>query len=155
MLDFYDVDLDYINFLKQYDTQIPNISYTSHNKFVCGIVLNVNGIKYYAPISSNTVPQRTNFLIYDNKRPISSIKFCFMFPAKEDVIQKKDISAIRTTDPAYADLLQMEYSYCVSHEQNILQKAEQVYQIGTNPSHKLFYTCCDFKKLEEIYESFH
>lgn len=44
MLDFYDVDLDYINFLKQYDTQIPNISYTSRNKFVCGIVLNINGI---------------------------------------------------------------------------------------------------------------
>ena len=54
MLKFYDIDKDYVKFLKTLDRQVPNIEYTSNNKFVCGIVLEVNNVKYYAPISHKT-----------------------------------------------------------------------------------------------------
>ena len=36
----------------------------------------------------------------------------------------------------------------------ISQKANAVYKIGCNKNHKLNYTCCDFKKLEEHYLEF-
>ncbi len=35
-LKFYDIDIDYINHLKNFDKQIPNVGYDKHNKFFCG-----------------------------------------------------------------------------------------------------------------------
>ena len=51
MLNFYDIDENYINFLKIIDSQVPNVKYDANNKFVCGIVLKVNGVNYYAPVN--------------------------------------------------------------------------------------------------------
>ena len=47
MLKFYDIDEDYIKFLKTIDKQVPNVKYDSNNKFLCGVVLDINGVKYY------------------------------------------------------------------------------------------------------------
>ena len=74
MLNFYDVKEDYAEYLRKFEHRIPNIHYASNNKFVCGIVLTVNGFDYFAPISSNTAKQRTNLLILDEHgKAISSI----------------------------------------------------------------------------------
>ncbi len=155
MLQFYDVDLKYIAYLKSYDKQIPNINYKVNNKFLCGVVLDMNGIQYYAPISSNTTIQRTNTPIYDNKGNIlSTIKLCFMFPALNKVINLKDFAIIRLTDNKYADLLEKEYEYCKANENIILDKAKKIYKVGCNKEHFLNYTCCDFKLLESIYDKY-
>ena len=151
MLRFYDINIDYIKFLKTIDNQVPNIEYKSNNKFVCGIVLEVNNIKYYAPISHKTEKQQTNLQIFDNGKPISTIKFSFMIPAFEEVLYFKNFKEVAKTDPNYAALLQAEYSYCSSHIKEIKNKALSVYKIGCNKNHRLNYTCCDFKKLEEHY----
>ena len=94
MLRFYDIDTDYIKFLKTIDHQVPNVKYNSNNKFVCGIVLEVNNIKYYAPISHKTEKQQTNIQIFDNGKPISTIRFSFMLPAFDDVLFLKDFKEI-------------------------------------------------------------
>ena len=56
---FYNVDLEYIDYLKQYETsvrgftRVPNVNYRSgNNKFFYGTVLNINRIDYFVPISS-------------------------------------------------------------------------------------------------------
>lgn len=54
MLKFYDINPEYVNYLRQFDNRIPNIVYEANNKFVCGIVLSVNKHNYFAPISSST-----------------------------------------------------------------------------------------------------
>lgn len=151
MLKFYDIDKEYINYLKTFDKQVPNITYSSNNKFVCGIVLEVNGIKYYAPISHKTDKQQTNLQIFDNGRPISTIKFSFMIPAYSEVLKLKNFKEIAKSDPNYAALLQAEYSYCSSHITDIKNKALSVYRIGCNKNHRLNYTCCNFKLLEKHY----
>ena len=158
MLKFYDIDKNYIKFLQKYDSQVPNIEYSTNNKFVCGIVLNIeeSNMDYYAPISHMTNKQQTNLLIYDNNTPISSIRFSFMIPAINDVLTEKDFKKVSETDQNYADLLNSEYRYCVGHKSDILAKALKVYRIGCNKNHRLNYTCCDFKLLEsalEIYKS--
>ena len=48
MLKFYDIDENYIQFLKTIDRQVPDVKYDSNNKFLCGVVLEINGVKYYA-----------------------------------------------------------------------------------------------------------
>ena len=151
MLRFYDIDENYINFLKTIDKQVPNITYESNNKFVCGVVLEVYGIKFYAPISHKTQKQQTSLLIYDGNRPISTIRFSFMIPALDSVLTVKNFSTIAKTDQHYADLLRAEYNYCSIHLDEITKKAFSVYKIGCNKNHRLNYTCCDFKKLESEY----
>lgn len=151
MLRFYDIDENYIQFLKTIDGQVPDVKYDSNNKFVCGVVLNINGVKYYAPVSHKTDKQQTNLQIFDNGVPISTIRFSFMIPAFDEVLTYKNFKDIAKNDPSYADLLHAEYSYCSFYEQDIKDKAFSVYKIGCNKKHRLNYTCCDFKKLEEHY----
>ena len=149
MLKFYDIDENYIRFLKTIDRQVPDVKYDSNNKFVCGVVLNVNGIKYYAPISHKTDKQQTNMQIFDNGVPISTIRFSFMIPAFDDVLTYKDFKEIAKTDPNYASLLHAEHSFCRNNITDIKEKALSVYKIGWNKKHRLSYTICDFKKLEK------
>ena len=151
MLKFYDIDENYIQFLKTIDRQVPDVKYDSNNKFLCGIVLDVHGVKYYAPISHKTDKQQTNLQIFDNGVPISTIRFSFMIPAFDEVITYKNFKDIAKIDPAYASLLHAEHSYCSNNVADIKSKALSVYKIGCNKNHRLNYTCCDFKKLEEYY----
>jgi len=151
---FYDIDQNYITYLKTIDNQIPDIKYITNNKFVCGIVLNMNGIDYYTPVSHTTQKQRTNLQIFDKGKPISSIRFSFMFPAMNEVLQIKNFKQIATCDQKYADLLNSELQWCIKNEEAIYNKAKSVYNIGCNKNHKLNYACCDFRKLEENYKKY-
>ena len=148
---FYDIDENYVKFLQSIDRQIPNIHYGTNNKFVCGVVLKIGGVKYYAPISHITKKFQTSMLIFDRGRVISSIRFSFMLPAYDEVLSEKDFKKIAEKDQNYANIISAEYDYCRHHKEEIYQKAEAVYKIGCNKNHKLNFTCCDFKKLEAEY----
>ncbi len=153
MLNFYDVNPEYAAYLRQFDSRIPNIIYDKHRKFVCGIVLTVDGHNFFAPISSNTSKQKTCILIQDDAgRVLSSIKFSFMFPVPDSALTKKNFSAIRATDVHYADLLGKELTFCRANEDVILEKAKSVYKIGCNPNHVLHKFCCDFSLLQEKHD---
>ena len=150
MLKFYDIDEDYVKYLQAIDKQIPNISYDTNNKFVCGIVLNINDFNYYAPISSNKAIQKTNLPILNkDDNVIAAIRFCFMFPAPAEVLTEKNLRLIDAVNSKYADLLSTEYDYCLLNQQRILDKAKSIYKIGCNKKHVLNYTCCDFQLLEQ------
>lgn len=151
MLKFYDIDENYVKYLQTIDGQVPNIHYSTNNKFVCGVVLNIDGVDYYAPISHTTKKYQTSLLIYNKSIPISSIRFSFMIPAYDEVLTELNFSEISKRDKKYADLLKTEYDYCRINKATIYQKAQAVYKIGCNKEHKLNYTCCDFKKLESEY----
>ena len=151
MLKFYDIEENYVRFLQSIDNQIPNIHYSTNNKFVCGVVLDINGIDYYAPISHTTRKYQTSLLIYNGATPISSIRFSFMFPANNKVLTELNFSEISKRDKKYADLLRTEYNYCKNNRAAIYKKAQSVYKIGCNKNHKLNYTCCDFQTLEKEY----
>ena len=151
---FYDIDEGYVKYLQTIDPQVPNIHYNTNNKFVCGVVLEINGVKYYAPISHTTRRFQTSMLIYDNNRPISSIRFSFMIPAYEEVLIQKNFSQIAKIDQNYANILAAEHRYCQAHKQDIYSKAHSVYRIGCNKNHRLNYACCDFKRLEKEYKNY-
>ena len=51
MIRFYYIDTEYIKYLQQMEPRVPNIQYSEHDKFVCGIVLKIHDMEYYAPIS--------------------------------------------------------------------------------------------------------
>ena len=89
-LNFYQIDANYITYLLKFDSRVPKVEYSAvnaHEKFLCGIVLNVHSHEYFAPISSFRTPQRTNIIIRDdNGKVVSSIRFSFMIPVPHDVV---------------------------------------------------------------------
>lgn len=156
-MEFYTVDVNYGNYLRSIDRRIPNFVYSGHDKFVVGVLLQINGHSYYAPVSHNTKPYQTSFMISDPRNPshrLSSIRFAYMFPAESKYLKKLDFAAIRSIDPNYADLLEKEYLFCKANQTAIIAQACKVYRKATNPSDYFNKICCDFHKLEREYKNY-
>ena len=152
-LKFYEVDSEYIKYLKENaDDKIPNLEYEKHKKFFCGIVLTINNFNYFAPVSSYNKKAHTVFLIMDKDRktnelkPISSLRFSFMFPCPIEYLNQKDFSK---EDEKYRNLLRKELHYCNENREKIKKLANMVYKLGLNEKTRERFNICDFKKLEE------
>ena len=148
---FYEVDAAYIDYLSKVDTRVPRVDYSAsshHDKFLCGIVLTVNGHDYFAPISSFTKPQRTNVLIRNAQgRVLSSIRLSFMIPIPPGVASLKDIDAEQSQN--YRFLLYNELRFCNRNADYIRQRARIIYDAVTVRQIPLMVkNCCDFKVLE-------
>ena len=99
-LNFYIADLEYVEYLKKSEqtkrgfSRVPNMDYDDNHKmkFLCGIVLQVNNMNYYVPVSSYKNQKPDNFLIKsDNGKVVSSLRFNYMFPVPEAVISERCI----------------------------------------------------------------
>ncbi len=151
-LNFYDIDSKYTDYLRNHDDKIPYISYENRDKFLCGVVLSINGINYYVPVSSNKKKYLSSFMICDDgengeKIPISSLRFSFMFPCPIECITQKDLK--KETDTKYKGLTQKEYEYCNKHINQIKKKASKIYELAKNKEFREKYNLCNFELLEE------
>lgn len=147
-LNFYDIDPEYLDYLRAVDPSVPNHTYANHNKFFCGVVTQMNGFYYFAPVSSFNRQQATNLVIKNPQgKNIASIRFCFMVPATKSVLQYKDFSLEQ--DEKYVELLSTELNFCRQNQARVLKTAQRVYSYGTIPTHPQFRNCCKFLELEE------
>jgi protein AbiQ len=151
---FYTIDFDYLRYMKEADCKVPNFDYDEHDKFFFGVVLQINDMKYFAPISSKKVDNATSMPIKEvrNKRSeqIASIRLCFMLPVPDDALEEVDIAWLRLTKGEnYADFVAKEYSYCKNNFNRITRRAQIVYNFGTHPEHKYYQYCCNFHALED------
>ena len=123
-------------------------------KFFCGIVLTINNFNYFAPVSSYNKKVHTSFLIMDKDRetkklkPISSLRFSFMFPCPIEYLSQKDFSK---EDEKYRNLLRKELRYCNKNREKIKKLANEVYKLGLKEETRKKFNICNFKKLEENY----
>ena len=88
-LNFFTADFDYVSYLQEAEkksrgfSRVPHMEYTigHKQKFLCGVVLQVNGFDYYVPVTSFKQQKPDNFLIAaDNGQVVSSLRFNYMFP---------------------------------------------------------------------------
>jgi len=121
---------------------------SKHDKFLCGIVLSINGHDYFAPISSFITQQRTNIIIKNEEgKSLSSIRFSFMIPVPPNVVVAKKIKD--EPSPTYRRLLDWELQYCQKNSKAIYRLAKFVYNTVVNNRDPIMVkNCCDFKKLE-------
>jgi protein AbiQ len=154
---FYDVNLDYIKYLKEAEkskrgfTRVPDIEYQNEKKMVCGVVLEMNGCKYYVPVSSYKTQQANNLLIRlddDKFNPVKgSLRFNYMFPVDDRYITKRDFAKEK---PGRAEFLRRQWVYCNSIEDDIKKMAQNTYDAVVKGSDKgLVKASCDFRLLEE------
>lgn len=156
MCKFYNIDFEYLAFLKEREPKVPNFECEEHDKFFFGVVLNINGINYYVPVSSKKWKNQTSMLMKDYSdnpakpaRELGSLRFGYMLPAPDNMLSELDFTWLRLTKGSnYSDLVAREYDFCKKNIDRIMRRAKRVYYFGTNEESPLYQYCCKFKLLE-------
>lgn len=131
--------------------KFQSIKIMEKNRPFVGIVLQINGIKYIAPLSSKISKGQTDFKVKSANETKATIRFAYMFPIIESALIEIDYSAEFNIDFKYTALLIKEDLYINQHKARIHEIAFKTY---TNTITKRFgfeKFCCDFAKLEEKY----
>ena len=156
-LDFYIADANYVKYLQDAESglrgfsRVPNMAYCEKYKpkFLCGIVLQVNEVDYYVPVTSYKQQKPDNFLIVaDNGQVVSSLRFNYMFPIPKEVVSVRIIAS--EPDLAYRALLAQELRYCINNQEMIQRLAERTYKrVLLGKDLGLVANSCDFLFLEK------
>ena len=152
-LKIYEIENSYIDHL------VPFAPHLFHNKKenqenerkYIGIILTVNGLDYFAPLSSfkekhKKMKNNMDFLRVGN---YAVINLNNMFPVPKSQCIYVDIS--KESNPSYKALLSAEYRIITSLTERILKNAKSLYEykMKNGNSTPLAKRCNDFKLLEE------
>ncbi len=157
----YRVPDNYINYLWSIDC---NVQKNNGERMYIGVVLEVEGVKYFAPLSS---PKPND---YDNRGKVKKnstalhrivkdkgtdkedflgkIKFTSMIPVREDILIEVDIDSFH--DLKYKNMLNKQIYYINGKKEKFSRDANIIYNDKINGNtYKFYYPfIVDFKKLE-------
>ena len=151
---FYQIENNYIDYLS------PHAPHLFHNKQAgqqnerkyIGIILQVNGFDYFAPLSSfkpkhNKMPEMIDFI---KIKKYAVINLNNMFPVPLSECSYVDIS--KEKDKNYRALLVSEYRYIKSIQEKIRKNASNIYKHKTEHGNStgLAKRCNDFILLEGL-----
>ena len=154
----YEISPAYVRYLVPHAPHLfQNKKAGQHNerKYI-GIVLTVNGMDYFAPLSSfkekhRRMPEGLDFIKIKN---YAVINLNNMFPVPPGQYTYVDISKERNLK--YKSLLLAEYRYIKSIQEKIRKNAANLYRLKTNgPSSPLTKRCNDFLTLESLCKEYH
>ncbi len=150
----YEVDAKYINYLSQFAPHLflnKQPGQQNERKYI-GIVLSVNGMDYFAPLSSfkpkhNAMRDGIDFIKIKN---YAVINLNNMFPIAPNTYSYVDISAVK--NEKYKELLRAEYRYIKSIQERIRKNALTLYKLWLKDGNKtaLGKRCNDFTLLEDV-----
>jgi len=163
-LKWYIVDKDYVNYLRRYDSKVENIDYADKLKPYIGILVTINDINYYVPISSvkekhYKIKEGMDFIkIIEDKRIVGVLNLNNMIPILDKNIKElkyKNIEEYRefSSDKErklYISFLSFELGLINDKIEKIRRNALKLYnEKEKNPDSNLSKRCCNFKLLEE------
>ena len=157
-LSFYDVNKEYIAFLKKVETDargftyVPDMEYNGEQKFLCGVVLDINGFKYYVPVTSYKQRQSENILIVFEHHKYNKIKgslrFNYMFPVPDECLCERIIK--NEPNVVRRMFLNDQLQFCIDNEPRILNQALRTYNVVNKGLNKgLLNNACMFGLLEK------
>ena len=163
-LKWYVVDKEYVSYLKKFDDKVENINYTERLKPYIGILITINEINYYVPISSvkekhYQMNEDMDFIkIVENDRILGVLNLNNMIPIDNEnvrVLKYKEIDEYRKfkndkEKHLYISFLNFELRLINDKIDKIKSNAVELYNEKINrPNSKISKRCCDFKLLEE------
>ncbi len=163
-LKWYVVDKEYVSYLKKFDDKVENINYTERLKPYIGILITINEINYYVPISSvkekhYQMNEDMDFIkIMENDRILGVLNLNNMIPIDNEnvrVLKYKEIDEYRKFKDdkekhLYISFLSFELGLINDKIDKIKSNAVELYNEKINrPNSKISKRCCDFKLLEE------
>jgi len=152
---FFVVSDKYINYLKEYENKVCD-NYGEKRTHI-GIVIEINNIKYVAPLTSND----KDYLLFNKKlsrlvHPIENGKLGFIRIANMIPVPISELTPIflrDVNDSKYKDILHSQYLFLkkeVNHT-SIMKMAYKIYDIRCNfHNHYLHSDICNFKLLENL-----
>ena len=164
----YVINLDYINYLKQFDNKVPNVDYDEKFKLFIGKVKmnNDTDIGFYIPLTSakpkfESMDDRLDFIkICDpiDDTIIGAIDINNMIPAPDIAVQEFSYDLIRYNDSfpteldkyMYYDLAINELEYLNNIDDKIIQNAKTIFTLCRNNNDSygnLKKRCCNFMLL--------
>lgn len=167
-MEFYVVDKTYISELQKIDGLVGKNEYgDGAMKFYLGIVLMVNDMNYFVPISSPKVKHysmsdNTDFIKIhdlDTNELLCVLNINNMIPVPTKCLIKLRYDKLKnyrnfSSEIEYRNyvmLLQKELRSIQFNEEKIKEHASSTYRIKNNfPKSKISQRCCDFKRLEEV-----
>ncbi len=156
---FYQVNNAYIDYLLPYAPHLfhnKKAGQRNERKYI-GIVLSINGVDYFAPLSSfkpkhKTMKEMLDFIKIKN---YAVINLNNMFPVPKTEYSYIDIN--KEPDLRYRNLLQAEYRFIKSIQEKIRKNAEVIYnhKLSKGSSTGLAKRCNDFLLLESACKKYH
>jgi len=155
---FYNIKDDYITFLRQYDMKIAENKHEARP--YVGVVLEINGIYYYAPFTSPK-PKHQKMKNGKDFRKINqgiygAINFNNMIPVVSEALIEIDINNLE--DEKYKNLLFNQLNYIRADKKQIEKTAAQLHTLLLTADNELNkhdlqikQRCCNIKLLEEKY----
>ena len=126
---FYYIDDDYINYLRKAESLISDNK--SCTRPYVGIIIQVNQIDFYVPLSSPKAKHKNMNNSKDfrkiNGGQYGVINLNLMIPAPTNVVHEIDFSSIQ--DYKYRRLLQNQYKCIKQDWQNITNAAQNLYNL--------------------------
>jgi protein AbiQ len=155
MISFYEIDDDYIDYLRQFDNKILSTKdgNRKYSRKYIGIMMHNHDRKYFIPLSSYKPKTYDNMYESKSLKKIGNmavLRINNMIPVIDEVIHKVNFNSI--TDQNYKCLLQSEYRIIKSREKEIRTDSRIIYFYRLNDKNKdkgLYNLCCDYKLLEE------
>ena len=152
-ISFYQVDAAYIDYLAQYAPHLfhnKSAAQQNERKHI-GVILMVNGVEYFAPLSSAKPKHKTmrETLDFIKIKDYAVINLNNMFPVPPGLASYVDFS--KEKDDKYRSLLLAEYRIIKAFREKIRKNASIVYnhKLQNGNSTGLSKRCNDFLLLEE------
>lgn len=156
-MEFYTVSDAYIAYLKAIDNKVPD-NYSEKRPYI-GVILEVDGHKYLAPLTSYKTKQDridpstpTIFKLHEKGDPnnkLGMVAINNMFPILDSEITKVDFTA---QEARYRRMLNLQLAFIKSNQDQIRARARALHKLITEKSHKFFASIsCDFAALEAGY----
>ena len=152
-LRFYEIDEKYIDFLSHYSEHLfhnAKIQQNYSRKYI-GILFEINGMKYFAPLSSfkpkhKRLSETIDFIKIGD---MAVINLNNMIPVPEGIYVPKNPNL--ETDQQYKNLLNNERRIIKQRTEQIINNAHSVYnhKLTNDEKSKLSQRCNDFRLLEE------
>ena len=155
MLSFYEIDDDYIEYLRRFDKKvlITKDEDRMHTRKYIGIMFHNREYKYFIPLSSykpETYDDMYESISLKKIGNMAVLRINNMIPVVDDVVHEVIFNSV--PDMKYRNLLISEYRIIKTREREIRIDSRIVYHYRLNHKNKgkgLYDLCCNFQLLEE------
>ena len=166
-LNLYRIDMKYIRNLHDIDNRVSSVSpqIGKQHRIYVGIVVICNQRKYLISLSHpvekhKRMNPRADFdkIVNKNGKLLGVLNYNLMIPVEEQQLLKVDLNACKADsigEKYYKQLCIDELNWCRKHADDIINKANCLYQLCTGESnYKGKARCLDFKRLERECEKY-
>lgn len=164
MGDFYEktlilvrLDVDYCNYLRQFDCKVPYNYNEKKMRPYIGVLFEVDNFKYFAPLSSPKpkhlkLKTKLDFMKLDNGK-LGAINFNNMLPVTENNIININLNktCLDEYEEKYLKLLKEQLRWLNRNSDKLYNRSRKLYEKYCNGtlSMNIAKRCCNFKLLEE------